>query len=209
MLEVVAKGEVQTAPGDLPTDVISARAAGREAVGVSWGSGTADALLAAGAACVCDAVGDLAREIVRRSLRLAKQRPVPGGVPASLRAGLRHLPELGRREVASPPGPLRNSRLPRRATFEDLDEVLVEMKLGSCSRGAQHGRGREPSRRPRPTSPGTRNGPGRVGRGLPGDDPPCEPLLSTPDSAIRRPVSPGAVLTRTQRTFQKKGLGLR
>jgi pyrophosphatase PpaX len=52
--------------GDLPTDVASANAAGLEAIGVSWGYGTADALLDAGAVCVCDTVAALAREIERQ-----------------------------------------------------------------------------------------------------------------------------------------------
>jgi pyrophosphatase PpaX len=52
---------------DLPTDLASARAAGLEAIGVSWGYGTATALLNAGAACVCDTVAALAREIERRT----------------------------------------------------------------------------------------------------------------------------------------------
>jgi phosphoglycolate phosphatase-like HAD superfamily hydrolase len=54
--------------GGLPTDVASVRAAGLEAIGVSWGYGTPEALLSAGAACVCDTVATLASEIECRSL---------------------------------------------------------------------------------------------------------------------------------------------
>lgn len=49
--------------GDLPTDMKSARAAGLAAVGVSWGYGAVPSLLAAGAACVCDAAEQLEREL--------------------------------------------------------------------------------------------------------------------------------------------------
>ena len=49
--------------GDLPTDVTAAKAAGLAAIGVGWGYGTPEALLGAGAACVCDTVATLASEI--------------------------------------------------------------------------------------------------------------------------------------------------
>jgi pyrophosphatase PpaX len=53
--------------GDLPTDVVSAKAAGLQAIGVSWGFGTPETLLSAGAECVCDTVAALAIELEYRS----------------------------------------------------------------------------------------------------------------------------------------------
>lgn len=47
------------AVGDLPTDVAAARAAGLEAIGVSWGYGTSESLLDAGALCVYETVAEL------------------------------------------------------------------------------------------------------------------------------------------------------
>jgi phosphoglycolate phosphatase-like HAD superfamily hydrolase len=40
--------------GDLPTDIEAARAAGLSAIGVSWGCGSVEVLLDAGAESVCD-----------------------------------------------------------------------------------------------------------------------------------------------------------
>lgn len=51
--------------GDLPTDMASAKAAGLQAIGVSWGYGTPEALLSAGAVCVCDTVSALAAVLDR------------------------------------------------------------------------------------------------------------------------------------------------
>ena len=51
--------------GDLPTDIRSARAAGLSAIGVSWGYGSAEALLDAGAECVCDSARDLELQLDR------------------------------------------------------------------------------------------------------------------------------------------------
>jgi phosphoglycolate phosphatase len=51
--------------GDLPTDIRSARAAGLPAIGVSWGYGSVEALLDAGAESVCGSAHDLARELDR------------------------------------------------------------------------------------------------------------------------------------------------
>jgi phosphoglycolate phosphatase-like HAD superfamily hydrolase len=45
--------------GDLPTDITAVRAAGLSAIGVSWGYGSTEALLDAGADCVCDSAHDL------------------------------------------------------------------------------------------------------------------------------------------------------
>ena len=45
--------------GDLPTDITAAREAGLSAVGVSWGYGSTEALLDAGADCVCDSAHGL------------------------------------------------------------------------------------------------------------------------------------------------------
>lgn len=52
--------------GDLPNDVLSARAAGIGALAVSWGYGDRDALRRAGAECVCDTVEELAQALERR-----------------------------------------------------------------------------------------------------------------------------------------------
>lgn len=52
--------------GDLPTDIESARAAGLAAIGVSWGYGSTQSLLEAGATCVCDAAEQLDRELRER-----------------------------------------------------------------------------------------------------------------------------------------------
>lgn len=51
--------------GDLPTDITSARAAGLSAIGVSWGYGSTEALLDAGAECVCDSARDLELQLDR------------------------------------------------------------------------------------------------------------------------------------------------
>ncbi len=52
--------------GDLPGDIASARAAGLTAVGVSWGYGFRDALLEAGAECVCESAKQLEHELAVR-----------------------------------------------------------------------------------------------------------------------------------------------
>jgi pyrophosphatase PpaX len=52
--------------GDLPSDITSARAAGLAAIGVSWGYGARDALIDAGAECVCESAEELEREMVTR-----------------------------------------------------------------------------------------------------------------------------------------------
>jgi pyrophosphatase PpaX len=52
--------------GDLPSDVLSARAAGLSALAVSWGYGDPEALLQAGAECVCETVAQLAQALERR-----------------------------------------------------------------------------------------------------------------------------------------------
>lgn len=49
--------------GDLPTDIFSAKAAGLDAVGVSWGYGTTESLLRAGASRVCDTLPALATQL--------------------------------------------------------------------------------------------------------------------------------------------------
>jgi pyrophosphatase PpaX len=52
--------------GDLPNDVLSARAAGLGALAVSWGYGEPEALRKAGAECVCDTAEELAQALQRR-----------------------------------------------------------------------------------------------------------------------------------------------
>jgi pyrophosphatase PpaX len=52
--------------GDVASDVASAVAAGLDALGVGWGYGSAESLLAAGAAHVCESVEELERELSRR-----------------------------------------------------------------------------------------------------------------------------------------------
>ncbi len=51
--------------GDLPTDITAAREAGLSAIGVSWGYGSTEALLDAGADCVCDSARSLGLELDR------------------------------------------------------------------------------------------------------------------------------------------------
>jgi len=51
--------------GDLPTDIQAARAAGLSAIGVSWGYGSVESLLDAGADCVCDSAHGLGLELDR------------------------------------------------------------------------------------------------------------------------------------------------
>ena len=51
--------------GDLPTDITATRAAGLPAIGVSWGYGTVDVLLNAGAEGVCDSAHGLALALDR------------------------------------------------------------------------------------------------------------------------------------------------
>ena len=61
--------------GDLPTDITATRAAGLSAIGVSWGYGTVEALLDAGAESVCDSAHDLELELDRLvSAERARQR---------------------------------------------------------------------------------------------------------------------------------------
>jgi pyrophosphatase PpaX len=55
--------------GDLPSDVLSARAAGLSALAVSWGYGDPAALLQAGAECVCDTAEDLGQALERRVIQ--------------------------------------------------------------------------------------------------------------------------------------------
>lgn len=54
------------AVGDLPTDVVSARAAGLRPLAVGWGYGSEEALRAAGAEKVCQSVAELAEAIESR-----------------------------------------------------------------------------------------------------------------------------------------------
>lgn len=68
--------------GDLPTDIVSARAAGLAAVAVSWGYGSRVALLEAGAECICDNAAELEREV---RARLAPARSSADKEPASER----------------------------------------------------------------------------------------------------------------------------
>jgi pyrophosphatase PpaX len=60
--------------GDLPSDVVSARAAGLTSIGVTWGYGTRDALVQAGASCICQTAGELARAL---RVRLGQQLGSP------------------------------------------------------------------------------------------------------------------------------------
>jgi pyrophosphatase PpaX len=53
--------------GDLPSDILSARAAGLRSLGVSWGYGSAEALREAGAERVCGTAAEL-DEAIRQSL---------------------------------------------------------------------------------------------------------------------------------------------
>jgi pyrophosphatase PpaX len=52
--------------GDVPTDIVSIRAAGLAAFGVSWGFGDAEGLLDSGAVAVCGSVGELDRALEER-----------------------------------------------------------------------------------------------------------------------------------------------
>jgi pyrophosphatase PpaX len=61
--------------GDLPNDVLSARAAGLRALAVSWGYGEPSALRAAGAEAVCQTAAELSDALDER---LFETRPVPG-----------------------------------------------------------------------------------------------------------------------------------
>ena len=55
--------------GDLPSDVLSARAAGLSALAVCWGYGDPAALLQAGAECVCDTAEELAEALEGRVIQ--------------------------------------------------------------------------------------------------------------------------------------------
>jgi pyrophosphatase PpaX len=55
--------------GDLPSDVLSARAAGLSALAVSWGYGEAKALRDAGAEHVCEAPGELEQRLAETLAR--------------------------------------------------------------------------------------------------------------------------------------------
>jgi pyrophosphatase PpaX len=52
--------------GDVATDIVSIRAAGLAAVGVSWGFGDAESLLGSGASSVCGSVRELGRALDER-----------------------------------------------------------------------------------------------------------------------------------------------
>ena len=52
--------------GDATVDVLAARAAGMAAVGVTWGAGLREDLLAAGADRVCETVDELAGLLLGR-----------------------------------------------------------------------------------------------------------------------------------------------
>jgi phosphoglycolate phosphatase-like HAD superfamily hydrolase len=52
--------------GDLPTDIASFRAAGFPAIAVTWGYGVPEALVEAGADCVCTDAAELEHEVMTR-----------------------------------------------------------------------------------------------------------------------------------------------
>jgi hypothetical protein len=66
--------------GDLPTDIAAFRAAGFPAIAVTWGYGVPEALVEAGADCVCADAAELEHEVMTR----LSVHP-GGGRPSSLR----------------------------------------------------------------------------------------------------------------------------